>query len=172
MVGVRRTVRDLLHEDVDALQELLESVPSYAERLTGYPPGPSDALSALIAVPPQFEPVNKRGLGMWDEQELVGFADVLIGHPQSDTAYIGLLIVHGGRHREGIGRDLHEAVRVQLRSHVNIERMRLGLVETVASEAMPFVRAMGYTETGERNPYRYDHVESTVTMWERFVNRS
>jgi ribosomal protein S18 acetylase RimI-like enzyme len=169
---VRRTIRDLRHEDVAALQNLLESVPSYAERLTGYPPGPSDALSALLAVPPQFDPVNKRGIGMWDEQGLVAFADVLIGHPQSDTTYIGLLIVHGGHHRQGLGRDVHEALLVQLQTHVNIERMRLGLVETVASEAMPFLRAMGYTETGERNPYHYGHVVSTVTMWERFVNRS
>ena len=49
-------VRDLAADDVDALQRLLESVPTYSERVTGYPPGPSDALSALITVPPGFDP--------------------------------------------------------------------------------------------------------------------
>lgn len=32
------TVRDLGADDVDALQRVLESVPDYAERITGYPP--------------------------------------------------------------------------------------------------------------------------------------
>lgn len=88
-----RTVRDLCSADVEALQRLLESVPSYAERLTGYPPGPSDALSALISVPPGFDPTNKRGIGMWDGDELVASADVLQGFPRSDTAYI-LSLIH------------------------------------------------------------------------------
>jgi hypothetical protein len=42
--------------DDDLLQALLETDPAYAERVTGYPPGPSDGYSTLTVVPPDFDP--------------------------------------------------------------------------------------------------------------------
>jgi GNAT superfamily N-acetyltransferase len=153
--------------DVDALQTLLESVPSYSERVTGYPPGPSDALSALISLPPALDPSRKESIGLWEGDELVAFADVLIGHPGPETAYIGLLIVREGHHGRGLGRALHDAVLARTLTHRAITTMRLGIIDTVASEAEPFWRALGYVPTGERRAYRYDQLSSAVAMWER-----
>lgn len=90
---ITEMIRDLVSTDVDALHALLESAPSYSERVTGYPPGPSDALSALIAVPPALHQAHKRSIRLRDGDDLVAFADVLFGHPRPETAYIGLLIV-------------------------------------------------------------------------------
>ncbi|ROS72179.1 ribosomal protein S18 acetylase RimI-like enzyme [Curtobacterium sp. PhB130] len=161
------SVRDLQPDDVDALQELLESFPAYAERITGYPPGPSDALSALISVPPGFDPAGKRSIGLWDDRELVAFADVLLGYPDPETAYIGLLIVHGAHQGKGLGRRLHDAVLDRVREENSASRIRLGIVERNAEWATPFWTALGYEPTGETKPYRYDKLESTVSMWER-----
>ncbi|TCK63115.1 GNAT family N-acetyltransferase [Curtobacterium sp. PhB136] len=161
------SVRDLQPDDVDALQELLESFPAYAERITGYPPGPADALSALISVPPGFDPAGKRSIGLWDDEELVAFADVLLGYPDPETAYIGLLIVHGAHQGKGLGRRLHDAVLDRVRQETGASRIRLGIVERNADWAAPFWTTLGYEPTGETKPYRYDKLESTVTMWER-----
>jgi GNAT superfamily N-acetyltransferase len=152
--------------DVAALQDLLESVPDYAARITGYPPGPSDGLSALLSVPDGFDPSGKVGLGLWEGGRLVAFADVLLGYPSPGVAYIGLLIVRGGFHGRGLGRTMHEAV-VERVDGPPVERLRLGIVATNASVAEPFWRALGYAPTGEEKPYRYDHLESTVALWER-----
>lgn len=162
-----RKVRDLEHADVAVLQELLESVPDYAERITGYPPGPSDALSALISVPPEFDPSGKRSIGLWDGTELIAFADVLLGYPDPGAAYIGLLIVRGDRHGSGYGREIHETVLALVQQQSCAVRMRLGIVETNAAAAEPFWRTLGYRPTGERKPYRYDKLTSTVHLWER-----
>ncbi|KQS07375.1 hypothetical protein ASG04_14655 [Curtobacterium sp. Leaf183] len=162
-------VRDLAADDVDALQQLLESVPTYSERVTGYPPGPSDALSALITVPPGFDPAGKLGIGLWDGPELVAFADVLIGYPDPATAYIGLLVVHGRRHGQGLGRSMHDAVLARVRGVSGVERIRLGIVATNAAVAEPFWRALGYRPNGVVQPHRYDRFESTVALWERPV---
>jgi len=166
------TVRELggasADGDVAALQGLLESVPDYAERITGYPPGPSDGLSALLSVPDGFDPAHKHGIGLWDGPLLVAFADVLLGYPSASFAYIGLLVVRGERQQEGLGAAMHEAVVDRLR-RTGTERLRLGIVATNAEVAEPFWRALGYEPTGERKPYRYDHVESTVALWERPV---
>lgn len=161
-------VRPLGADDVDALQVLLETVPDYAERITGYPPGPSDALSALVSVPDGFDPVGKHGIGLWDGDSLVAFADVLLGYPAPTTAYIGLLVVRGDRQGSGLGRFLHESL-VSLAVDVGADRLRLGIVATNAAGAEPFWRALGYVPTGERKPYRYDKLESTVALWERAV---
>lgn len=165
---MRPTVRALGADDVDALQRLLESVPGYAERITGYPPGPSDGLSALLSVPDGVDPARKHGIGLWEGPGLVAFADVLVGYPSASSAFIGLLVVRGDRQQEGLGAAMHEAVVDRVRG-VGVERLRLGVVATNAEVAEPFWRALGYEPTGERKPYRYDHVESTVALWERPV---
>lgn len=156
--------------DVAALQDLLESVPDYALRITGYPPGPSDALSALLSVPDGFDPAGKAGLGLWEGERLVAFADVLLGYPTPAVAYIGLLVVRGDAHGRGLGRAMHHAVIGFVRSApaaARVDRLRLGIVGTNASVAEPFWWALGYRPTGETKPYRYDHLESTVALWER-----
>ncbi|WP_144712628.1 GNAT family N-acetyltransferase [Curtobacterium pusillum] len=161
------TVRALDAGDVEALQALLETVPDYARRITGYPPGPSDGLSALLSVPDGYDPVGKLGIGLWSDDELVAFADVLLGYPDPSVAYIGLLVVRGGRQGAGVGRAMHDAVVERVRTVSGVERLRLGVVATNAEVAEPFWRALGYEPTGERGPYRYDHLESTVALWER-----
>lgn len=164
-------VRHLEQGDVDALQALIESFPAYAERVTGLPPGPSDALSALISVPPDFDPSGKRGIGLWEDGVLIAFADVLIGWPDPMTAHIGLLIVHGAHHGQGLGRRLHDAVLERVRQEAGATTVRLSIVERNAAHAERFWRALGYAPTGEVKPYRYDRVQSTVTIWERPVTR-
>ena len=156
--------------DVAALQDLLESVPDYALRITGYPPGPSDGLSALLSVPDGFDPAGKVGLGLWEGERLVAFADVLLGYPSPAVAYIGLLVVRGGEQGRGLGRAMHDAVVGRVRAasgRSGVERLRLGIVASNASVAEPFWRALGYEPTGEEKPYRYDHLVSTVALWER-----
>jgi hypothetical protein len=47
------TIRPLSADpsEIAALQQVLESAPSYAERVTGAPPGRADALSTFTALP-------------------------------------------------------------------------------------------------------------------------
>jgi GNAT superfamily N-acetyltransferase len=159
--------RDLDDADTEALQALLESVPEYAQRITGYPLGPSDALSALLSVPPGFDPAGKHAIGLWDGPSLVAFADVLLGYPDPAFAYIGLVVVHADRQGQGLGRQLHNAVLDRVRDHSAAVVVRLGVIATVAATVEPFIRALGYTPTGEHRPYRYDKLVSTVSLWTR-----
>lgn len=171
MARMARCVHDLGSGDVAALQWLLESVPGYAARITGYPPGPSDALSALMTLPPGFDPTHKHGVGLWDGAALVAFADVLLGYPDPAVLYVGLLIVHGEHHGKGLGREMHDAVLQRARNTATIQRIRLGIVATNAAVAQPFWQRLGYHPTGEQKPYHYDHLTSTVALWERAITQ-
>jgi GNAT superfamily N-acetyltransferase len=165
-------LRDLTADDVDCLQQLLESVPEYAERITGYPPGPTDALSTLIGTPPDFDIRGKRGLGLWDGSRLVAFIDVLLGYPDPRTAYVGLLVVHGACQRRGLGRHLHRSLLNALQQEGSIERLRVGIISRDEGASEPFWIAMGYAATGEERPYNYDKVTGTVALWERPLDAS
>jgi GNAT superfamily N-acetyltransferase len=163
--------RDLGDEDVDALQDLIETNPAYAEALTGYPPGPSDALSTLIGLPPGADLSDKVALGLWDDGELVGFADVLLGYPDAGVASLGLLMIRNDRQGRGLGRHLHDMVVQRVEEHAAARRLRVGVVGTVAATVEPFFRAVGYEPTAVVKPYRYDHVTSTTAVWERPLPR-
>lgn len=163
------SARVLSESDVAALQELLESQPEYAEQLTGFPPGPSDALSALLSVPPDFDPWRKRALGLWEGDALVAFADVLMGYPDARTAYVGLLIVHGQHQRTGLGRRLQQAVDALVADEPGLERLQLSVISTTNGASEPFWVSMGYRPTHEQKPYRYARTVGTVRLWERVV---
>jgi GNAT superfamily N-acetyltransferase len=118
-------------------------------------------------VPPTLDQSHKLSIGLWGRSVFVAFADVLLGHPGPETAYIGLLIVHDAHRGRGMGRTLHDAVLDRAQAQGFITTMRLGIIDTVASDAEPFWRALGYIPTGERKTYRYDRLSSHVSMWER-----
>src|ERR1700712_2159358 len=127
---MEQTFRQLGRDDVDSLQALLESVPTYAEEVTGYPPGASDALSALVGRPETVSEQNKYGFGLWVADEMIAFADVLRGYPADDTAYIGVLIVRGGHQRFGYGDRLHSRLLSEVRTWPEVQKLRLGIIAT------------------------------------------
>lgn len=99
---------ELADHDEPGLQALIESDPGFAERITGYPPGPSDALSLLISRPADLDERDKivRGIRapVRTGAELIGVVDVLRGWPDEHTAHLGLLFVHPAHRREGLHR--------------------------------------------------------------------
>lgn len=156
-------VRPIGEDEVGALQALLEAGTAFAEQVTGYPTGPSDALSTLLQLPEGLPEQAKTVLGLWLGDRLVGVADVLRGHPDERTATLGLLLVAPDVRRRGLGRRLHDAVLA--RAVGAAERVRIGVVDTNAADSTPFFARLGYEPEGDAAPYRYDHLRSTVRHW-------
>lgn len=157
------------------LQALLESDPGYTERVTGYPPGPSDALSLTISRPEGTDADQKVVLGAWrsspvgpvNTDELVAVLDLIRGYPDPSYAFVGLLLVRWDLQGGGLGRAVWQLAEELITGWDGVRRVRLAVVETNAKMALGFWRAMGFAETGERKPYRYDHLESTAIMMEK-----
>ena len=163
-------IAPLSSDDVVALQEVIESQATYTERITGHPPGPSDALSTLLMRPDGMAEDAKCVYGAWEDDRLVGAADVIVGYPREDVAFIGLLLVHGAVAGQGYGRRTHDlVVEAILERAPQAQTLRLAIVDTNAEQAEPFWKALGYRPTGESKPYRYDKLISTARLWERPV---
>jgi ribosomal protein S18 acetylase RimI-like enzyme len=101
--------------------------------------------------------------------ELVGVVDLLLRHPDDETVYLGLLLIDRDRQGQGIGAAACRALERDLRSRWPwARRLRLGVVRT-NGQVLGFWRRMGFTETGEVRPWRYDKLESEVVLMDKVV---
>jgi GNAT superfamily N-acetyltransferase len=161
-------LRDIEPDEVAVLQGLIESDPDYTERVTGHPPGPSDAQSLLLMRPPDVSEEDKRVLGAWLNGSLVAVVDLVRGFPDDDTVHIGLLQVHGEQRRQGLGKQVHDlAVQDVRRWAPRATSLRAAIVATNATYAEPFWRSLKYEPSGDPRPYVYDKLQTTVTIWRR-----
>lgn len=162
-------VRRITQGQCAALQRMMESNLEYSRRVGGTELAPEAASEALSALPPAVLNSQKVDLGLWDGQELVAFAGVILGWPAESVAHVGLLMTHGARQGGGLGRVMHDAVIDLVGRTPNIQSLRLSIVDTNADLAEPFWAKLGYEPTGESVPYVSGSVESTARIWTRPV---
>jgi ribosomal protein S18 acetylase RimI-like enzyme len=164
-VTLREVVGD--PEELRALQRVMESDEGFALRVTGHPPGPADAQSTLMFVPEGKSPDDKAPFGVWAGDELVGILDLLLRWPDEETVYIGLLLIDRARQGQGIGAAAYRALeREVLGRWPWARRLRLSVVRT-NDQVLGFWRRMGFSETGEVRPWRYDRLESESILMDK-----
>lgn len=156
-------------EQAACLQRLMESNPGYSQRVTGAVPAADAAIEALTALPPTARAEQKIDLGLWLDAELVGFADLIVGWPRTDTVHIGLLMIDGARQAEGLGKQLHEEVLALVQDYPSITTCRITIVDTNAAEAEPFWTSLGYRPTGEASNHAAGDQKSCARRWTRPV---
>lgn len=149
------------------VQRIMESNAEYSRRVEGSAPTRTAADDVLSALPPGVSNSQKANLGLWEGQELVAFADVIVGWPAESVAHIGLLMTDGARRGEGFGRMMHDAVVGVVGQWPGMRSLRLSVVDTNADLAAPFWAKLGYERTGEAVPYVSGRVESTARIWMR-----
>jgi ribosomal protein S18 acetylase RimI-like enzyme len=96
---------DIAPADLAALQALCERSADYFERITGLPPGPSEAHSLYIARPERATPGQKflLGIATFDEQ-LIGVLDAISDYPEPGVCTLGLLLFEPDARGRGFGR--------------------------------------------------------------------
>lgn len=82
------------------------------------------------------------------QAELVGLADLRLHWPKEDTGYLGMLMVAGPYHRQGIGTQAWHLLKPWLTETAEMKNMRLG-VEQFNIRAMKFFESIGFRLTGE-----------------------
>jgi uncharacterized protein len=168
------TIRLLQGEPAEMrdLQRVLEEAPTYANRITGVPPGRADAQSTYTVLPEGKSYDDKFVFGIYFAAEMVGCADLIRGYPDFATALLGLLLVSEKRQRQGIGNNAYALIEQFIRDWRTCDRVRIGVVRT--NEAvLTFWAHLGFEPTGEAKPYRYGSVVSeTVVLEKRLSTKS
>jgi ribosomal protein S18 acetylase RimI-like enzyme len=156
-------------EELRALQRVMESDEDFALRVTGHPPGPAGAQSTLLFVPAGKSPDDKVVFGVWADGELVGVLDLLLHYPDEETVYLGLLLIDRRWQGRGIGAAACQALeREVLPCWPWARRLRLSVVGT-NDQVLGFWRRMGFAETGEVRPWRYDKLRSEAILMDKPV---
>ena len=153
------------HEEMAAMQRVLEGAPTYAERITGAPPGAADAQSTYSILPEGKGYEDKFVYGIYQGDEMIGCADVIRAWPRPDTTHLGLLLIAERHQRRGHGRSAYRLIENQVRAW-GAKRLRIGVVGT-NEDVLPFWRKLGFVPTGEMKPYKYGPIESHVTVMEK-----
>lgn len=158
------------HEEMSALQRVLEAAPVYAERVTGAPPGQADAQSMYSALPPGKCYDDKFVLGIYAGDMMIGCADLIRGCPDSNAALIGLLLLAEPWQRRGFGTAAYHAIEDYVRSWgSDWKRIGIGVVQTNA-EAIAFWAKHGFVRTGEVKSYRYGNIRSETVVMSKALN--
>jgi GNAT superfamily N-acetyltransferase len=149
-------------EDVERLQQLLEMLPSYCENTIGYPPGPAEAHSTLIARPPSASPDDKVPLGVFDMSgQLIAFSDLILRFPEQGQCYIGYVLVDPRCQHQGLGSYLLKfSTRLAASRQSRCTQATTGLIETFGPQGQRFLERNGFVSTGKAAPYEVNTISS------------
>jgi GNAT superfamily N-acetyltransferase len=150
-------------DDVERLQQLFERLPSYCENTIGFPPGPAEAHSTLIARPSSSAPEDKLPLGAFDtDEQLVGFSDLILRFPEQGQCYIGYVLVDPRCQKQGLGSYLLDySARLAASLQSQCTHAVTGLIDTFGDEGRAFLERCGYVPTGTATPYEVNTISST-----------
>jgi ribosomal protein S18 acetylase RimI-like enzyme len=163
-------LRRLSGEDrtMEQLQELLEAAPNYFQRVTGQPPGPSEVISTYTILPPGKTDADKFVFGIFLNETMLGCMDIVRGYPDSQTAYIGLLLSREDHVRRGIGSAAFRIAESEVQAWTEIQKIRLAVIAT-NREVLPFWERQGFRCTGEIKPWRQEKIASEAILMEKQV---
>jgi GNAT superfamily N-acetyltransferase len=166
------TLRPLTGEPAEmaALQAVFEATPRYFEAVCGTPPGPAEAQSTFIALPPGGRYEDKYVWGLYAGGTMIGVADVIRGWNAPEKAIIGLLLVAEPWQRRGVGRAFSELIEEAIRAWPEIATLRIGVVASNGA-ALAFWQRLDYRETGEVKPATPPFVADTIVLEKRLVRR-
>lgn len=153
-------------DDAISLQRLLESAPSYSQIAEGVAVSPGAAAEMLRALPSGKGYEDKFVFGFYAGRSLVACADLIRGYPNSETAFIGLLLVSEAHEGNGFGSQAFASLCSVVQGWGTCSRLRLAVIDA-NQKAHRFWAKLGFAPTGESKPRSIGSVDCRVFLYER-----
>ncbi len=135
----------LEHADTDELLEFTNRCSAFFELVKGRAPSRDDTAHMIDERPNTVPRECKLLIGLRRNQKLLGVLDLLHGYPDSNTWFLGLLVLDPNVRREGIGSTVYAAIR-RWATGYGARRIQL-IVQEQNPSAFAFWRAMGFSES-------------------------
>lgn len=152
----------LQKSNIEDVQKIMDSSPSYHRKIKGKPASFDEAQRIFALVPENFDVSDKYCFGLFKDNQLIGFSDILRGYPEANYAYLGLLIFPENLESKGFGRLSYSIIENELLTWPEINRVRLGVATT--NDVCGFWEKMGFIKTGKVS--RCDQPEVTCAIIE------
>lgn len=141
-------VRRITESDITDVYKLCKTNKRYYRYMGRIPT--KESLTEIISNVPGDNVKGKYFIGFYEDDNLVAIADIIIGYPESDDAFIGWLVVDGVLQGQGIGSQIFADIRANLKS-IGIDYISLGCVRE-NENAIKFWEGQGFKATGEELP--------------------
>ena len=146
------SVKLLLLEDADVLQHLYEECTDFSLLTDGQPPLPTAAREEFDALPEGKTLQDKYILGLFDPQRiLVGMIESIRHYPNSQTWWLGLMMLTPKQRGKGLGSAFYRAFELWVSSQ-GASQISLSVIE-INEQGLQFWEKMGF-ETIRKMPPR------------------
>ena len=151
------------HAKPEVVLDLFKRSPSYFMQIDGVPPSEKSVELALSEGPDTLGKTSlKESIVITHNDKPIGFADVIIHHPDKNMAYLGLLLLTEDKIGQGLGRKCYELLEHYLKTSWKIEKIKLGVSE--GKDHSGFWLKMGYNKNGKT--YRWQGQAKTTEVVE------
>jgi GNAT superfamily N-acetyltransferase len=140
-------IRDLdPHLDLGAVEALYLDAAAFWIMSDRKPPDRAKAEAFFIDCPPGCDPALSQRLGLFENDRLIGVAELSFGFPESNDAYLGLMLLAPAARGRGLGGWLVTRIEERARKQGS-HRLCLGVLEeNTAGRA--FWDRQGFVPTG------------------------
>ncbi len=149
-LGTNYEVRRIRERDIADVYRLCKSNKRYYRALGGGVPTRESLTEVISDVPEGSGAENKFFVGFYEDGKLLAVLDLITGHPNEKSAFIGWFMVDAERHRQGIGSQILADVRAAVKGW-GYDSISLGCIKENA-EALAFWQNNGFAPTGEETP--------------------
>ena len=165
-IADRRVATRLLSPpDMDSVQGLFDRCPDYFEIATGSKAQPDEARRAFVAGPPSKDVSDKRIIGMFDGDALIGVIDALKDWPEDSAWTLGMLLLDPSSRGSGFGPSFLSAFEAWSVTH-GAKKIRTALVSH-HDRGLRFLERAGYERRESFENYSAGSRVSTIQFFEK-----
>ena len=154
-------VRRITENDISAVYKLCRENKHFFRYLGRV--ATKESLTEVISNVSDSSKSGKYFVGFWDDDKLIAIADIIVGYPESNNAFIGWYVVEGNMQRQGIGSQIFADIRANLKT-IGIDYISLGCVKE-NEVAMMFWQNLGFTLTNDEKQVG----KHTVVTYEKHI---
>lgn len=147
------------------VQEILEGAPTYTLRTEGVAAIPTDGRDTLSALPPGCTLEQKYVVILRRLEAAIGVADVISGYPDSETAFLGLMLLRENFQGGGNGRLFYRKIEKMAAEQLGCKKIRLAVVDS--NPVLPFWEKMGFHPIGDVRPHEGRNLKSLKRVMEK-----
>jgi ribosomal protein S18 acetylase RimI-like enzyme len=152
--------------NIKSIQNLLENAPQYSLIISGQLPLSNEGEEVFTEIPPSLNPKNKIVMGVFFNNKIIGVIDYLIGYPNSETIYLGLLLLSENQQSKKLGKKSYDILEKKFSKLNGFSIIRLSVVEKNL-RGINFWLKMGFVFTGEKKIYTNKCTTCNVLLMEK-----
>lgn len=152
-------------EEISEVQRVLEEAPDYFRRISGNLPTLEDAKEVFTALAPGKTYEDKFVFGVYLDNNMIGFADIVLGYPDESTAMIGLLLLSEKHQKKGLGARAYRKLEKIIHECKKRSKIQIGVLVS-NNIVLPFWEKMGFTET-DRKPFDNENIKTELIVLEK-----